>query len=448
MSVPAEEQLSSLRLHQLTTAFAALDLDHNGYLTQEEVLKYFHSLSAEVDSAAVQAVFERLDVNKDGRVELEEMVQGFGREVGEIVREVERGRAEVKGREEERGKLREMLEVAKKTERKNTWGVMEGSKLYVRVMEAQRLSAKASKPCAFVEVMCERQRIQTSPVPNTRAPSWLENFEFSVSMGSGEVLFNVMNQDREIEFLGRASVSLTELKDQQTVVKWLDLVDERGGEIEGKLQVALQWIHTETALLSDQIAGLDREIVNLQAEIIRLEGELARLGANPIGLFQPDTVLNRFEESLIVHMDKLTHKYLPVLPTQTVTSWHSLFQALLYLYLFLSTLVCCSRSDFFDLVTALMAVTQVWTSWSKAGLRLILVNIAVAEIFDFVWVAGNAECVLLDRKDAEMVICRFATLATVLNVLFKVPVLALGIKQLASVELQQRAKVKFQLEDK
>lgn len=312
MSVPTEEQLSSLRLQQLQTAFSALDLDHNGYLTLAEVLQYFQSLSAEVDSAAIQAVFSELDVNKDGKVELEEMVQGFGRVVAEIAREVERGKAEVKGREEEREKLKEMLETAKRTERKNTWGVMEGSKLYVRVMEAQRLSAKSSKPCAFVEVMCERQRIQTSPIPNTRAPSWLENFEFSVSMGSGEVLFNVMNQDREVEFLGRASLALSELRDQQTVVKWLDLVDERGGETEGKLQVALQWIHTETALLSDQIAGLDREIANLQAEIIRLEGDLARLGANPIGLFQRDTVLNRFEESLIVQVDKFAHKYLPV----------------------------------------------------------------------------------------------------------------------------------------
>lgn len=92
-----------------------------------------------------------------------------------------------------------------------------------------------------------------------------------------------------------------------------------------------------------------------------------------------------------------------------------------------------------------MAITQVWTSWSKAGLRLILVNIAISEVFDGLWLAGNVECVLIDRKNAEMAVCRFATLLTVLNVVFKLAVLGLGIKELGSVELQQRAKVKFQL---
>lgn len=445
MSVPTQEQLSSLRLQQLTQAFSTLDLDHNGYLTLTEIITYFRSISEEVDSAAIQSVFERLDVNKDGKVEMEELVQGYEREVGDIAREVERGKGEVKGREEERGRLREMLEVAKKTERKNAWGVMEGSKLYVRIMEAQRLSSKSSKPSPFVEVMCERQRIQTSPIPNTRSPSWLENFEFAVSMGSGEVLFNVMSQGREVEFLGRASISLAELRDQQTEVRWLDLVDERGGETEGKLQVAVQWIHTETALLADQIAGLDRQIVNLQAEIIRLEGELARLGASPMGLFQKDTVFNRIEKALIVRMDHFTDTHLPVLLTQTVKSWEGLFQALLHLYLFLSTLACCCRSDFFNLVTAGIAIYQVWTnSWSKVGLRVILVCIAAAELLDCVWIAGNAECVLIDRKDADMVACRFATLVTVLNILFKVPIVGLGIKQLAKVDLELGGKGPFQ----
>ena len=68
------------------------------------------------------------------------------------------------------------------------------------------------------------------------------------------------------DYIGEVTVPLAELKNQQKVDKWLNLVDKEQKQI-GKIHVTMQWVWSKAAQIKEQMKPQEAEVQRLEGEI-------------------------------------------------------------------------------------------------------------------------------------------------------------------------------------
>ena len=306
-----DPRISHERRIQLEKAFNEMDSDKSGRLTFEEVLNYFKEISEEVDESYVRTIFDSMDLNHDGEVSIEEFLNSYLEQVNGLSEAVAKLRQHILEKKRELATLNEQLEEAKNTERMNSWGIMEGSLLNVRVVEAQNLDTFRGKPNSYANLLCERQQIATKIIRSDRNPNWDETFSFKISAGTGELLIQVFNEGTisKDDLLGTCSVSLQEFKDQQKHERWFHL---SGRSNTARILLSIQWIHKKTDYILGIIENLERDITTDTAEMTRIENELKKLGTNPLGMFSKETWIDKIEGKLISEIQEIADKHFHV----------------------------------------------------------------------------------------------------------------------------------------
>ena len=166
-----DPRITHERRIQLQQAFDEIDKDKSGRITYQEIFQYLKEINDEAEEEYVRTIFDSFDVNHDGQVSIEEFINGYLEQVNGLSEAVAKFRQQILEKKRELASLNEQLEDARKTERMNSWGIMEGSLLTVRVVEAQNLASFAGKPSAYVNLLCERQQIATKIIKSERNPN-------------------------------------------------------------------------------------------------------------------------------------------------------------------------------------------------------------------------------------------------------------------------------------
>jgi hypothetical protein len=305
-----DPRISHERRTQLQKAFEEIDKDKSGKLSFEEILSYLTDINDEVEESYVKAIFESMDANKDGQVSIDEFLNVFLEQVNGLSESIAKLRQQILEKKRDLEGINEQLLEAQKTERINSWGIMEGSLLTVRVIEAQNLTTLTGKPSASAHLLCEKQQISTKVIKNDRNPNWDETFSFRIGIGTGELLIQVFNEGQmsKDDLLGTTSVSLSEFKDQKRHERWFGLPGKGGARI----LLNVQWIHRKTEYLAEMIADFERDITTDTAEMNRMENELKKLGTNPFGMFKKDTWLDKLEGKIINEVQGIADKHFHV----------------------------------------------------------------------------------------------------------------------------------------
>lgn len=306
-----DPRITHERRIQLENAFKEIDRDHSGKISYEEIFEYLKEINNEVEEEYVRTIFDSMDSNHDGAVSIDEFLASYLLQVNGLSEVVAKYRQQIIEKRRELASLNEQLVEATKTERMNSWGIMEGSLLTVRVIEAQNVASFTGKPSAYVNLLCERQQIATKIIKNDRNPNWDETFSFKISAGTGELLIQVFNEGTisKDDLLGTCSVSLQEFKDQQKQERWLHLA---GRSNTARILLSLQWIHRKTEYIAGIIQNLDRDITADVAEMTKIESEMRKLGTNPLGMFKKETWIDKLEEKITSHVGEITDKHFHV----------------------------------------------------------------------------------------------------------------------------------------
>ena len=64
------------------------------------------------------------------------------------------------------------------------------------------------------------------------------------------------------DYIGEVTVPLAELKNQQKVDKWLNLVDKEQKQV-GKIHVTMQWVWSKAAQIEEQRKSQEAEVQRL-----------------------------------------------------------------------------------------------------------------------------------------------------------------------------------------
>lgn len=306
-----DPRISHERRVQLIKAFDEMDADKSGKLSYEEIFNYLKDINGEVSEEYVKTIFESMDANKDGQVSIEEFINTYLNQVDGLSEAVARFRQKILEKRRDLATNSEQLEEAMKSERINSWGIMEGSLLTVRVVEAQNLVSFSGKPSAYVNLLCERQQIATNIIKNERNPNWNESFSFKISSGNGELLIQVYNEGTisKDDLLGASSVSLKEFEDQEKHEKWFHL---QGSSNTARILLSIQWIHRKTEYLKKIRDNLLKETDSDTIEMENIENEMRKLGTNPLGMFKKETWIDKLEGKIISEVEEIADKHFQV----------------------------------------------------------------------------------------------------------------------------------------
>ena len=306
-----DPRISNERRLQLIQAFNDIDKDKSGKLSYDEIFAYLKDINVLVDENYVQTIFTSMDANNDGQVSIEEFISTYLNQVNDLSNSDALLRQKIQEGKRELALSETQLQEAEKSERINSWGIMEGSLLNLRVAEAQNLEIFSGKPSCYVNILCEKQQIATKIIPNERNPLWNEEFSFRVAAGNGEMLIQVFNKSEisKDELIGKCSVPLEEFKDQSTHEKWFHL---EGKTNSSRILLSVQWIHRKTKYLKDKITKLQREIDADSGEQTKILAEMMKLGTNPQGMFKKESWIDRVESKVISEIQLFPNEQIEV----------------------------------------------------------------------------------------------------------------------------------------
>lgn len=205
----------------------------------------------------VKSVFDRMnehiDIEKGSRKVSVDYLNEFSEAFIEIEELFKRKQLEILSKKnmhtDQKYEFEDRYKEAKAIEKTNSHGIMEGSYLTVRVVEARNLKPmddnNSSDPYAVISI--EGQKEETQFVEATLNPKWDETFKFDIKTAKDQLEILVLDRDLYAadDFQGKLSIDLMDFRDQMKTDKWYDLHSTNSKELwQGEIRVEIQWIHS------------------------------------------------------------------------------------------------------------------------------------------------------------------------------------------------------------
>lgn len=242
----AESQLME-KIALLQKEFADIDVDHNQYISRDELYRYLDRKSGkQFDRAIANEIFDHMDKNHDNQVTINEFIKVYIEADEILIKKIETAKINKDYYKKQEEDCLKKAEEAKLNERYTSYGITQNSIVHVVIIEAKSL-----KPAGFVgtsqtyvEASLDRQQIAKTKAVQGIEPIWNEKFTFEVVNPDSQLRFAVFDQLKN-DFEGEVIVPLKELKDQNIHDVWLDLFEKTGYKGRGQIHVKLQWIHSK-----------------------------------------------------------------------------------------------------------------------------------------------------------------------------------------------------------
>ncbi len=246
----------------------------------------------------VKSIFDRMnehvDIEQGSRKVSVDYLNEFSEAFIEVEEVYKRKQLEILSKKnmhtDQRYEFEDRFKEAKAIEKTNNHGIMEGSYLTVRVVEARNLKPmdnnSSSDPYAVLSI--EGQKEETQFVESTLNPKWDETFKFEIKTGKDHLEILVLDRDLYAadDFQGKLTLNIMDFKDQMKIDQWFQLQSTNAQEVwQGEIRVELQWIHSRIKFFEDLLHRLDQIVVEDNKQRNEIEKSLKELRA-PFGFLE------------------------------------------------------------------------------------------------------------------------------------------------------------------
>ena len=196
-----------------------------------------------------------------------------------------------------------------KGESLNANGVSTTATLSITLLEARDLKPMdfngSSDP--YVVFRLDNHKSTSSFKPETLEPVWNEDFSFQVTNLNSELIVEVYDKDRvgKDDFEGSTTISLSQLKHQNKIDGWYDLVVGEDASNNGQIRLRLQLVFSKYKYFQDNFFKVELQMTRLQEDINELN-RLFELFSKPFGIIIYGEVLPILEKKLLERSEDIT----------------------------------------------------------------------------------------------------------------------------------------------
>mmetsp|Transcript_54168 Transcript_54168/g.61993 ORF Transcript_54168/g.61993 Transcript_54168/m.61993 type:complete len:471 (+) Transcript_54168:954-2366(+) len=430
----SREERDHQRYEQLRAEFAKIDANNDGQLSKEEIITYIQGMTqGHMNAEAIDQVFKLMDRDRNAMISVEEFINGFMELENQYEKKIDALSEQIQQDKIQRDDTREKLLEAKRTEKVNKYGIMQGSILTVTVERAENLEPMdmtgTSDPYAVVK--CEGRKDKTEYQTATLNPVWGSSFTFDVTRPDGIIEVEIWDHDtfNSNDFEGKVEIPLVTLKDQQRIDDWFRLKNSTGEPLRGKVFLGLQWIHSRVTYLADIIEDWDENITEDEKDLEELKEQLFSL-QDPVNLLiKADSVIQVGKKEISAE-DSVQRVVSGTLGIENVPMFTFTFIAV-GIFFICTTLTLFHRPAFVDMTVGFMCwyfVILRINPLSSKIYRLLAASLSTAAVYDLFWLVYYTYHWTIGSSidnGMEDNIRRFVLLFSLLAFLYKIPFAAL-----------------------
>ena len=351
---------------------------------------------------------EHVDISKGTKKVSVDYLNEFSRAFIEVEELFKRKQLEILSQKnmhnDQKYEFEDRYKEAKQIERANSHGIMEGSYLTVRVIEARNLKPmnddNSSDPYTVLSI--EGQKEETKFLDNTINPKWDENFKFDVKTGRDPLEILVLDRNMHVadDFQGKVTFNLMDFKDQMKTDKWYPLQSTNPNEIwQGDIRVEIQWIHSRVKFFEDLLGRLGQILTEDQRKRTDIEKSLKELRA-PFGFLEyldyghfevqdVDKAKEAASGALGAQFTHMEKKFAVSLDEMAdgmgirQPPWYRWLVWLTLLYVFLTLCTCFAIPNFIDLTFSSLTMFMIEPlTLTKSSFRTLLIGVILSFFFD------------------------------------------------------------------
>eukprot|EP00347_Sterkiella_histriomuscorum_P014348 403361215 len=395
---------------KLYDEFKKLDINNDGSITIEEVVEFLKQKGGNnVDTRIAEELFIEIDRDQSGRISLNEFVESYFLQQREVEERIEELTKIIQEDQKKRVEIQEKLKEISETEQINQYGIMIGSVLTATVIEARELRSSriTGTPNAYVMLTVEGQRSQTDQAQSSTDPVWNEIITFDITTGREPLVIQIYDRVGvgADPLIGECEISLDQLNDQYKHDEWFQL--ENGRNLTGKVRLNLHWIHSRKRFLQDilkiQDLALEEENAEREGLMYQLENMKKPFGfmtayyeqekilavgvsSDPNERLKQFTQITRVEKTVESKFDEVSQTVASKLGMKEIP-WFRWTMNLTVVYTILTILVCFHRQDFMNLTVCTVAIYMLLNleKVTQYTFRYLVLGIFISILYDLFW---------------------------------------------------------------
>lgn len=286
------------RYENILKEFREIDENGDNQLTFQEVLKFMQKKSnGEFSEQMCKDLFSSMDRDNDQEVSTKEFILTYieaEEMLNQRILELKKFIGDNLFLQED---YKKKLMKAKKDQVLQSNDIMVDSVLTVTVIEGMNIRVPNIIP--YIELICEKQIIETHPQPWDPNPVFKECFTFRIQSGTDELQV-ILKDSKTNKIFGKGYYTLEDLRDQMKKDVLVDLVDVRSSGPSGRVHLELQWIYNKVKYFEVITEQITEEICEAKGELNKYEDSLVKL-IQPFGFLE-------VKGSLIHDSDKFLSK--------------------------------------------------------------------------------------------------------------------------------------------
>eukprot|EP00357_Protocruzia_adherens_P012935 CAMPEP_0115016726 /NCGR_PEP_ID=MMETSP0216-20121206/27641_1 /TAXON_ID=223996 /ORGANISM="Protocruzia adherens, Strain Boccale" /LENGTH=461 /DNA_ID=CAMNT_0002387303 /DNA_START=42 /DNA_END=1424 /DNA_ORIENTATION=+ len=441
-SITQEQQLELLlklpdfqrRVTIVQRQFEEMHVDASKSYSQKDLLSYLDRRceSRHFERRVAQQIFDQLNLGPGKMVKCQDFTHMYLLAEYILRENVRDETITLNEAQKASNNTRKKLLEAQKKDKLNAYGISEGSILIVEVFEARDLASAEDMRMLnpYMRLQCERAQEETQVVPGGAQLLWDDSFKFDIERGDSDLSVVVMSKSKKVDediFLGRVSIPLSTLRDQELHEGWFNLQSDTPGELwSGAVRLNLQWIHNQVTYLESAYKKWEEEIQEHDQMKGVYEFNLKQIREPFQGLNYDDNLIdsaamatleNRFSDTF----QKIHKKF----SSQKAISAGTCLK-MTYFFLIITTLNLMCRPDFYNLVVGLACWTELkdFLPDNLSRSRAIGFLVLLAFFADAFWLwtayslkAGTSAAHLEGAVEFKF----FIMLTTLVSLVFKIP---------------------------
>ncbi|OMJ68427.1 hypothetical protein SteCoe_34118 [Stentor coeruleus] len=405
------------RYENILKEFREIDENGDNQLTFQEVFNFMKKKSnGEFSEQMCKDLFSSMDRDNDQEVSTKEFILTYieaEEMLNQRILELKKFISDNIFLQED---YKKKLLKAKKDQVLQSNNIMVDSVLTVTVIEGMNIRVPNIIP--YIELICEKQIIETNPQPWDINPVFKECFTFRIQSGTDELQV-ILKDSKTNKIFGKGYYTLEDLRDQMKKDVLVDLIDVRSSAPTGRAHLELQWIYNKVKYFEVITEQITDEICEAKGELTRYEDSLVKL-IQPFGFLE-------VKGSLIHDSDKFLSKKVENMAYGIIgrnIQWKLLISGFLASYVLVSVVHMFVVPDFLNPCAAIYGILQSTKRMPLFSYKGFATFLSLLIIYDLLWlfISGRA----YPRND--LIFQYFGVVLTLILVAIKVPLAAISFK--------------------
>ncbi|CAD8084983.1 unnamed protein product [Paramecium sonneborni] len=254
-------------MKNMDNVFKQLTNNFNELISREQLLRFLDQKCTQLyDRIIFEQLYSRMPKGINGYVSVMDFKNIVLQAYQTLTSKINQSSTLMDQKKNELNQISIKLKQLTNTERYNNYNISLQSTLTIQILDG--IVEFPGNSLVFIKIGCDEIIYQTKYV-NRNSPQWGDTFTFPIQSGQEEIWLAIMDEEsaKNKQIGGQVQLQLKEFYDQKIHQEELIFMNELNTVRSAVVKVSIQWIHSQTKYLEQEILETQQQIQELKFDI-------------------------------------------------------------------------------------------------------------------------------------------------------------------------------------